>query len=168
MNEIINKVSNSGLMTLDLEDYYPSENRVQFDIKEFLFKEIFLKEKDFREKLKNHDWELYNNTYVAMVCSSDAILPSWAFMLITSYLQPYAKLIVLGDLKFLESSIYTRIIENIEVKEFENKKVIIKGCSNKPIPENAYIQLITKLKPVVSSLMFGEACSTVPLYKKPK
>ena len=164
--EIVNRVANSELKTIDLEEFYPKGTRTIIDIKKWLFQELILKESEFREHLKNHDWEQYNNMYVALTCSCDAIIPSWAFMLITTYLSPFAKKIVVGDLTALETSIYHEIIANFSIEEFINKPVIIKGCANKPIPETAYIQLIEKLQPFAKSIMFGEACSTVPLYKK--
>jgi len=168
MDEIVNRVAKSPLVTIDLEDFYPEGKRMVFDLKDFLFEEIILKEKDFREQLKNHNWEQYKNAYVAMGCSSDAIVPSWAFLLVATYLQPVAKKIVKGNLKDLETSIYGEIISNLDVSVYENKKIIVKGCSKKPVPDTAYIQLIEKIQPHVQSLMFGEACSTVPLMKKPK
>lgn len=168
MDEIVNRVAKSPLVTIDLEDFYPEGKRMVFDLKDFLFEEIILKEKDFREQLKNHNWEQYKDAYVAMDCSSDAIVPSWAFLLVATYLQPVARKIVKGNLKDLETSIYGEIISNLDVSVYENKKIIVKGCSKKPVPDTAYIQLIEKIQPHVQSLMFGEACSTVPLMKKPK
>jgi len=165
-DKIVNRVANSQLKTVDLEEFYPKGTRTIIDIKNWLFQELILKESEFREHLKNHDWEQYKNNYVALICSCDAIIPSWAFMLITTYLSPFAKKIVVGNLTALETSIYYEIIANFNIEEFKNKPIIIKGCANKPIPETAYIQLIEKLQPVSKSIMFGEACSTVPLYKK--
>lgn len=165
-DEIVNRVASSKLKTIDLEDFYPKGIRTVIDIKNWLFHGQILKETDFREHLKNHDWSQYKDQYVALICSSDAIIPSWAFMLIATYVSPFAKKIVVGNLAALETSIFQGIIANFNMGEFEGKRVIIKGCSNKPIPETAYIQLIEKLQPIVKSIMFGEACSTVPLYKK--
>ena len=165
-DEILNRVANSKLKTIDLEDFYPKGERTVIDIKNWLFHEQILKETDFREHLKNHDWSQYKNHFVALTCSSDAIIPSWAYMLITTYVSPFAKKIVVGNLGALETSIFQELIATFNVEEFLEKLVIIKGCSNKPIPETAYIQLIEKLQPVVKSIMFGEACSTVPLFKK--
>lgn len=164
-DEIVNRVANSQLKTIDLEDFYPKGTRTVIDIKNWLFQEQILKETDFREHLKNHEWLQYNNQYVALTCSSDAIIPSWAYMLIATYVSPFAKKIVVGNLAALETSIFQDVISNFNIEEFMRKPVIIKGCSNKPIPETAYIQLIEKLQPVVKSIMFGEACSTVPLFK---
>lgn len=165
-DEIVNRVANSNLITIDLEDYYPKGIRSVIDIKNWLFHELILKEVDFREHLKNHDWSQYQNHYVALTCSSDAIIPSWAFMLITTYVSPFAKKVVVGGLKELETSLYQEIIQNLTIENFQDKPVIIKGCANKPIPDTTYIQLIEKLQPTVRSIMFGEACSTVPLFKK--
>ncbi|MDP2069437.1 MAG: DUF2480 family protein [Lutibacter sp.] len=165
-DEILNRVANSKLITIDLEDFYPQGERTVIDIKNWLFHEQILKETDFREHLKNHDWSQYKNHFVALTCSSDAIIPSWAYMLIATYVAPFAKKIVVGNLAALETSIFQELIANFNVDDFAGKPVIIKGCSSKPIPETAYIQLIEKLQPVVKSIMFGEACSTVPLFKK--
>lgn len=167
-NEIVNRVSNSKLITIDLEDFYPNGERVVLDIKNWLFHELILKESDFRESLKNHNWTEYKNKYVALTCSSDAIIPSWAYMLISTYLNPYAKKVAVGSTIELETIIFQDILSNFSTEEFVNKPVIIKGCANKPIPETAYLQLIEKLQPVAKSIMFGEACSTVPLFKQKK
>jgi len=164
--EIVNRVANSKLRTIDLEEYYPDGPRTTLDIKQWLFHEIILKESDFRSSLKGHDWQQYQDHYVALICSSDAIIPSWAYMLVSTYLNPYCKLVVVGDQIDLETAIFSKIIANMDVTSFIDRPVIIKGCSNKPIPETTYIDLIGKLQPIVSSLMFGEACSTVPLLKK--
>lgn len=166
--EIINKVANSKLKTFDLEEIYPEGKRVLFDIKDWLFQELILKEKDFRTSVKNHDWSQYKNSFVAVSCSADAIIPSWAFMLITSKLMPFANKVVIGNLELLETAIYQELISFLDFKEFANCPVIIKGCADKPIPNSAYAFLIEKLQPVAKSIMFGEACSTVPLYKSKK
>ena len=167
-NEIVNKVANSQLRTINLEEFYPQGTRMVIDIKNWLFQELILKESEFREHLKNHNWAQYKNHYVALTCSSDAIIPSWAFMLITTYVSPFAKKIVVGNLTALETSIFYEIIANLSIEDYKNRPVIIKGCANKPIPETAYIQLIEKLQPIAKSIMFGEACSTVPLFKSNK
>lgn len=166
--EIINKVSNSKLMTFDLEEIYPEGKRVVFDIKDWLFQEIILKEKDFRESVNTHNWSQYKNCFVAVSCSADAIIPSWAFMLIASELTPFANKVVIGDLELLETVIYQELIGFLDLKGLADKPVIIKGCANKPIPNSAYAFLIAKLQPIAKSIMFGEACSTVPLYKSKK
>lgn len=168
MEEIINKVANSKLVTIDLEDYYPKGERVLFDIKQWLFHELILKEKDFRESLEEYDWSKLTGSYVALTCSADAIIPSWAYLLITTKAAPFAKKIVVGDLELLETSIYQKIIENFDIENIKGKPVIIKGCANKPIPASAYTQLIKKILPIANSIMYGEACSTVPLFRKPK
>ena len=164
--EIVNRVANSQLKTIDLEELYPQGTRTIIDIKEWLFQELILKEVDFRKHLNDHDWSQYENHYVALTCSTDAIIPSWAFMLIRTHLFPFAKKVVVGNLTALETSIFHTIIANFNIDEYKNNPVIIKGCANKPIPKTTFIQLIEKLQPVVKSIMFGEACSTVPLYKK--
>lgn len=166
MEEIVNKVAKSPLVTIDLEDFYPEGKRMVFDLKDFLYEELILREKDFREQLKNHDWGQYKDAFVAMDCSTDAIIPSWAFLLVATYLQPQAKKIVKGSLVDLETSLYQEIISNLDLTPYENKKIIVKGCSRKPVPDAAYIQLIEKIQPHIQTLMFGEACSTVPLLKK--
>jgi len=164
--EIINRVANSNLVTVNLEDYYPKGNRVLFDIKDWLLEGFVLREKDFREQVSQYDWSQYQDNYVALTCSTDAIVPAWAFMLISIHLQPFAKKIIVGDLESLETSIYQDIIRSLDVSEFQDKPLIIKGCSKKPVPQNAYIMLSNKLKPIAKSIMYGEACSSVPLYKK--
>jgi len=166
--EIMNKVANSKLLTIDLEDFYPIGKRVAFDIKDWLFEGIVLKEKDFRENVKNHDWSQYKDNYVALHCSSNAIIPSWAYLLISVHLSPFTNRIVVGDLEKIESVLFTEIIYKLDVEFFRNKLILIKGCSEKPIPQTAYIQLIERLLPVASSIMYGEACSNVPLFKKKK
>ena len=166
--EIINRVANSKLITIDLEDFYPKGNRVVFDIKDWLYEELILREKDFRAQVKNHDWSQYQNNYVALTCSSDAIIPSWAYLLLSAHLSEFAKKVVVGNLELLETAVYQEIILNMDVSEFTNKPVIIKGCSNKPIPASAYTFLIQKIQPTAKNIMFGEACSTVPLFKAKK
>lgn len=166
--EIINRVANSSLITIDLEDYYPQGKRSIIDIKEWLHEGLILKEKDFRKQLKNISWDQYTNHYVVLNCSTDAIIPGWAYMLITTYLTPYAKKVVVGDIEKLETILYQTEIDKIEFNQFTDKPIIIKGCSNKPVPQNAYIQLIQKLQPFAKSIMYGEACSSVPLFKKAK
>ena len=163
--EIINRVANSKLVTIDLEDYYPQGERILFDIKDWLFEGLILKEKDFRNYVKLYSWGQYKDCYIALTCSSEAIIPSWAYLLITSQIAPFAKLVVVGNLVNLETSIYHDIISNMDVTTFKDKPVIIKGCSNKPIPDTAYTLLISRLIGVSKSIMYGEACSTVPIFK---
>lgn len=165
-NNIINRVANSKLELINLEDYYPHGKRVVLDIKDWLYEELVLREKEFRQQAKLFDWEQYNDCYVALTCSSNVIVPAWAYMLLSTYLAPFANKTILGSLDVLETSIYQDIIKALDVSPYKDKSVIIKGCTNKPIPDNAFIQLTTKLKPLVKSLMYGEACSAVPLYKR--
>ena len=164
--EIKNRVAESKIVTFDLEDYYPKGERILFDVSDWLYEHVILKEKDFREKAKSHNWEQYNDAYVALYCSTDAIIPAWAYMLITTFLSPYAKKIIVGDLKQLETSLYQEIIKNMDLSALKDLPVIVKGCSRKPVPENAYIFLIQKLQSVAKSIMYGEACSAVPLFKR--
>lgn len=164
--EIVNRVANSKLVVIDLEDYYPKGKRILFDIKDWLFEGFVLREKEFRAQVAAHDWSQYQDGYVALTCSSDAIVPLWAYMLLTMNLEPFAKKVVIGDLEKLETSIYQTIIEHLDVEPFKNQPLIIKGCSNKPVPASAYVLLSKKLKPIARSIMYGEACSSVPLYKK--
>lgn len=166
--EIVNRVANSKLITFNLEDYYPEGERVLFDVKDWLLEGFVLRESEFREQAKNHDWSQYEGKFIALTCSSDAIIPAWAFMLLATYLQPYAKKVITGDLETLETVLYTEVISKMDVSNLRDKPVIVKGCAHKPVPKNAYLLLIEKLQPVVKSLMYGEACSSVPLYKKPK
>ncbi|GAL66406.1 DUF2480 family protein [Jejuia pallidilutea] len=165
-DEIINRVANSKLVTIDLEDYYPEGKRVLFDIKDWLFEGFVLREKDFRQQVADCNWNDYKNQYIALTCSTDAIIPGWAYMLLSINLEPYAKKIIIGDLEQLETSIYQDIINNLDVSGYQDKPIIVKGCANKPVPQNAYIMLSNKLKPFAKSIMYGEACSSVPLYKK--
>ena len=165
-DEIINRVANSKLVLVDLEDYYPKGQRTVFDIKDWLFHELVLREKDFRDYVNQHDWSQYMGHYVALTCTADAIIPAWAFMLLTMHLEPFAKRIVVGDLEQLETSIYQEIIQNLETDAYVDQMLIIKGCAHKPVPANAYILLSQKLKPIAKSIMYGEACSSVPLYKR--
>lgn len=164
--EIINKVAQSKLVTFDLEDYYPEGKRHLLDISEWLFEGFLLKEKDFREIAKNHNWQQYEDSYVALTCSTDAIIPAWAYMLLTTYLTPLTKKVIIGDLEQLETSIYQDAINQLDLSNLKDLPVIVKGCSNKPVPQNAYIYLIEKLQPIVKSIMYGEACSSVPLFKR--
>jgi len=164
--EIINRVAQSKLKVIDLEELYPKNPRAVIDLKDWLFEGIVLKEKDFRESLVNQNWSQYQNCFVAVDCSNDAIIPDWAFMLVATHLQPYAKTIVAGNLETLETIIFQDLISELDASVYKNLPVIVKGCSHKPIPLNAYVQLIQKLQTVAKSIMFGEACSSVPLYKR--
>jgi hypothetical protein len=168
MDEIINKVANSSLEVFDLEDYYPNGTRKQIDISQWLYEGYILREKDFRDALKKVDWEQYQNQYVAIHCSTDAIIPAWASILVTTYVSPYAKKVVLGKISDLETAIYQEILSNIDYTKYQDKPVILKGCSKKPVPESAYIEAIQHLQKVAKSIMYGEACSAVPLFKSNK
>ena len=167
-NEIVNRVAKSNLITIDLEDFYPEGKRIIFDISKWLFEGLILREKDFREKAEQYDWNLFKDCYVALTCSTDAIIPSWAYLLIATKMSPVTKKVVVGDLELLETVIFQEIISNINIKDYINKPVIIKGCANKPIPPSASVQLIEKLIPFAKTIMFGEACSSVPLFKAKK
>ena len=167
--EIINKVANSGLINLDLADYYPKGERVVYDIKQNLWQEFVLKEKDFRQFVKENDWSVYQDKYVALINSADAIVPSWAFMILTDALEPFAKEVVNGDLETMETVIFLNSMEkNLNPSDYKDQRVIIKGCGENPIPDSAYVKAVNLLKPVVKSLMYGEACSAVPVFKKRK
>ena len=164
--EIVNRVANSALITIDLEDYYPKGTRVCFDIKDWLHEGLVLRETEFRSLVNTHDWSAYKDQFIALHCTSDAIIPGWAYMLVRLQLSGIAKQVVVGDLETLETTLYQTTIDNLDLHYCENKPVIIKGCSNKPVPQNAYLFLIDKLQPIAKSIMYGEACSSVPLFKK--
>ena len=165
-DEIVNKVAQSKLITFNLEDYYPKGERMVLDIKDWLYEGFILKEKEFRAFVDAHDWSQYKDAYVAMHCSTDAIIPGWAYLLLSVKLSGIAKKAVQGSLVDLETSIYQSVIENIDMSEYQDRLIIIKGCSKKPVPANAYLFLAERLKPVAKSIMYGEACSSVPLYKR--
>ena len=166
--EIINKVANSALEIFDLEDYYPKGVRSQVDISQWLLEGFLLKEKDFREHLKNHDWSQYQDHYVAVFCSTDAIVPAWASILVSIQLAPFAKKIVNGTLEDIDTALYQEILPTIDYSVYQDKPVIIKGCSKKTVPMSAYVLAAQKLQPFARSIMYGEACSAVPLYKSAK
>ena len=165
-DEIINRVATSKLKVIDLEDYYPKGKRVHFDIKDWLLEGFVLREKDFRVYVAEHDWSQYQDCYVALHCSTDAIVPDWAYMLISLELEAYSKLTIIGSLSELESILYTTIISELDLSLYQDFPVIIKGCAHKPVPANALVLLSQKLKPIAKSIMFGEACSSVPLFKR--
>lgn len=165
---IVNRVANSGLVSLDLEDFYHAGERVIYDLKDNLFMGLILKEKDFREFLKIHDWSQYTGKNVAITCTEDAIVPTWAYMLVALHLESHANMFVFGNLEDLERKIYEEALSKINYAEYEGKRVVVKGCSKVAVPVAAYVEISRRLKPYVQSLMFGEPCSTVPLYKKPK
>ena len=166
-DEIINKVAESGLVTIDLEKYLPAKDSITvFDLKDFLFMGMILKEKDFREALKKHDWDQYRDKYVAITCSADAIIPVWAYMLVTTYLQPVAKETLVGNEKELYKNIFLKNISSINAAEFDSSRIVLKGCGETPIDDFAYAEATRVLLPVAKSIMYGEPCSTVPVFKK--
>lgn len=165
---ILNKVAASGIITLDLEELYPAGERVVFDLKPLLWQEVALKEDDLRAFCKTHDWAQYRGKNVSVHCSADAIIPTWAYMLVAAHLAPYAAFVTQGDADHLEQAVFTRFVQQLDVAPYRDARVVVKGCSKLPVPLNAYVELSTRLLPVVKSLMFGEPCSTVPLYKAPK
>lgn len=165
---IINRVANSGLITIDLEDFYHPGERVVYDLKQNLFQELLLREKDFREFLKTHDWTQYAGKNVAVTCTADAIVPSWAYMLLAVHLTPHAHMVVFGTLDDLEDALFRDALAAINPEDYRDAKVVVKGCSKYPVPLSAYVEISRKLQPVVASLMYGEPCSTVPIYKRKK
>lgn len=168
MEEIVNKVANSTLEVFDLEDYYPKGIRTQIDISQWLIEGFLLKEKDFREQLKNHDWTQYQDHYVAIYCSTDAIVPAWSSILVAIQLAPYAKKIIDGNIEDLDAALYEELLPKVDYTTYDKKAVIIKGCSKKPVPMRAYLLAAHYLQPFARSIMYGEACSAVPLYKTKK
>lgn len=163
---LINRVANSGLITINLEDYYPAQPLAFFDIKNFLFQGLILKEKDFRTALSELDWHQYQDKLLLIYCSADAIIPVWAYMLVTQYAQPFVKDIFLGDEDEYLRHAYQQIIDRLEMTSYENQRLVIKGCSQKPVPPAAYAYLTLKLTPIAQSIMYGEPCSTVPVFKR--
>jgi len=168
MSEIINRIANSSIATIDLEEYSPSGERMVFDLKEYLFMELVLKETDFRKALKELNWTVYKDKFVAIHCSADAIVPTWAFMLVATYLDGVADAYVIGDKDALEQYIFHEALNKINPEDYSGRPVVVKGCSNIPVPLFAYGEIIRLLKGVAKSIMFGEPCSTVPLYKRRK
>jgi len=165
---LVNRVSESGLLTIDMAVLIPNDERVLFDIKDLLFQELILKEKDFRESLKSISWDSFSGKYVGVHCSADAIIPHWAWMLIASYLEPYAKLVVLGNIEAVEAVIVKQALQSIDLSLYKDKSVIIKGCGEKHVHATAYLEITNLLQGSVKSLMYGEPCSTVPIYKRKK
>jgi len=168
MDEIVNKVAQSGLINLDIKSFRPDGERVVIDLKDILWQGIALKEKDFREFIKTHDWPQYQDKFVAIDCSVDAIIPNWAYMLLAVSLEGFAKVVNVGNAEQLEEVLFKQSISNFDSSPYKDERIILKGCSDYFVPRTAYFQLAEKLKPIVKSLMFGEPCSTVPVYKKPK
>ncbi|WP_448519098.1 DUF2480 family protein [Rhodoflexus sp.] len=165
---IINRVANSGLITIDLEDFYHPGERFVYDLKQNLFQGLLLREKDFRAFLKSHDWTQYQDKNVAVTCTTDAIVPSWAYMLLSVHLAPHAHMVVFGSLDDLENALFRDALSKINPEDYRDAKVVVKGCSKYPVPLSAYVEISRKLQPVVASLMYGEPCSTVPIYKRKK
>lgn len=163
---IINKVAQSGLVTFDPASLYPVGERVLYDIKDNLFMGLMLREKDFREFIKVHDWQQYQDKFVAVTCSADAIVPTWAYMLLANKLVPFAQKVVFGDLNTLETVLFEEAINNVDLEKFRDQRVVIKGCGDINVPESAYVSLTFRLTPVVKSILYGEPCSTVPVYKR--
>ena len=166
MDEIVNKVANSKLMVFDLEDFFPKEEVCSLDIAQFLFEGFILKEKEFRDQLKNFNWDQFDNTYVAIYCSTDAILPAWTFALVASYLSSSTIASIQGSKKEMIVSIYLKKLDTIDFSIYNNLPVILKGCSKKEVPQEIYVLATQKLIPFAKSIMFGEACSAVPLFKR--
>ena len=165
-DEIVNKIASSSLVTLDLEALFPKEAIVVFDLKPFLFMEMILKEKEFRTALQEHDWQPYQDKIVTVTCSADAIIPKWAYMLVATYLQPIAKDILYGDEAAALQQVLLEQINALDTTAFTDQRVVIKGCGDKSVGEFAYLAITKKLRPVAKSIMYGEPCSTVPVYKK--
>ena len=163
---IVNRVANSTLLTLNLEDYYHDGERVVYDIRQNLFQDLLLKEKDFRAFVKAHNWQQYDGKNVALICTTDAVIPTWAYMLLSTAISPYANLVVFGDLTALEQALFQQALAKINLAEYEYQRVVIKGCSKVDVPVFAYVEIIRLLQPIAKSLMYGEPCSTVPIYKK--
>ena len=164
----VNKVAESGLITLDLEEWYPKEEVAVFDLKDHLFMGMIVKEKEFRESLKGFDWEQFRNKYVSVICSADAIIPVWAYMLVASYLQPVCLDLVIGDEAELRKQLFLQKLNTIKPEDYTDQRVIVKGCGDLPIGEFAYMEITKLLRPYVKTLMYGEPCSTVPVFKKSK
>ncbi len=163
---IVNKVARSSLKPINLEDYYPAGRRVFIDLKDWLYEGSILREKDYREAIRRHEFSQYQDAYVAVDCTEDAIIPTWAFMLMTSSLAPFARKVVVGSLEQLESVLYREVIDNLDPGDFKDQRIVLKGCGDKPVPNDAFAVFVQKVYPVARSILFGEPCSTVPVYKK--
>jgi hypothetical protein len=163
---IVNKVAQSGLVTLDPAAFYPAGERVVYDIAANLFHGLILKEKDFREFVKEHDWTQYQDKNVAITCSADAIVPAWAYMLLANRMAPYAREIVFGDKQVLETVLFEKSMASVDLEQYHDQRVVIKGCGDTEVPVSAYVELTKRLTPIAKSIMFGEPCSTVPIYKR--
>lgn len=165
---LVNKVAASGLITIKLEDFFPEQETATFDLKDYLFMEMILKEKDFRAALKDHDWTQYQDRVLLVYCSSDAIIPMWAYMLVAAYATPYCKELFQGTEEKYYQSAYQKILSRLDIEAYKGQRIVIKGCGDKPVPASAYLELTKILQPVAQSIMYGEPCSTVPIYKRPK
>jgi len=165
--DITNRVASSGLVTIDLKDYYPAGQRIVYDIGDNLFAGLILREKDFRQFLKNNDWSPYKGAHVAITCSVDAVVPVWAYMLLAAHLEPFAASIMFGDMDKLEYELFMKALEKVDASSYKDAKVVIKGCGDLPVPAGAFVRITHMLKPYVQSIMYGEPCSTVPIYKRP-
>ena len=163
---IVNKVAQSGLVSLDLADLYPSGERLLYDIKDNLFHGLMLREKDFREFVKDHDWTTYTGKHIAIICSADAIVPTWAYMLLATKLSPFATSVVFGNLETLETVLFNQQLNTLDVEKYRDQRIVIKGCGDIDIPISAYVQITGKLTGIAKSIMYGEPCSTVPIYKR--
>lgn len=165
---LINRVAESGLITINLENFFPAGPVMSFDIKDYLFMELILKEKEFREALKEHDWAQYQGANLLVFCSTDAIIPVWAFMLVAAYAEPYARTIFQGTAEEFYKTAFTQALEQLDVSAYQDQRIVVKGCGDKPVPASAYVELTRKLRPLAQSIMFGEPCSTVPIFKRPR
>lgn len=163
---IVNKVAQSGLVTVDLATYAPTTEIVEYDIKDNLFHGLILKEKDFRDFVKNHDFSIYQDKVVAITCSTDAIVPTWAYMILSNRMSPYAQHITFGTKDDVYRDLFLQRLQNLDYQEFQDQRVVIKGCGDIPVPESVFIQFTSRLTPIVRSIMYGEPCSTVPIYKR--
>jgi len=165
---LVNRVAASGLITINLEDFFPKEELLVFDIKDYLYMELILKEKDFRTALQEHDWPQYDGKNLVVFCSTDAIVPVWAYMLVAAYAGPFANRVFQGDEDTFYKVVFSEAVNKIDGAQYDQKRVVIKGCSNKPVPPSAYVELTQKLRPFAQSIMYGEPCSTVPIFKRPR
>lgn len=163
---IVNKVAQSGLVSLDLAELYPKGERVLYDIKDNLFHGLILREKDFREFVKEHDWSSYTGKHIAIICSADAVVPTWAYMLLANKLAPFASSVIFGNLETLETILFQQALDRQDLEVYRDQRVVIKGCGDIAVPTSAYVEITKKLTGIVKSIMYGEPCSTVPIYKR--
>ncbi|GJM34670.1 MAG: hypothetical protein DHS20C18_36710 [Saprospiraceae bacterium] len=165
---LVNRVASSGLITINLEEFFPKGEVITFDLKDYLYMELILKEKDFRDSLKEHDWAKYQDKILLVFCSTDAIIPVWAYMLVAAYAAPYVKDIFQGDKENYYKTAFNEALNKIDAAQYDQQRIVIKGCSDKPVPPSAYLELTRKLQPYAQSIMYGEPCSTVPIFKRPR